>query len=453
MKLFVRDRQFYRTLLLIAVPIALQNLITVMVSMMDTLMIGQLGETQLSAASIASHLWFMLMVFNFGIAGGANVLLSQYWGKEDTATCRRVMAITYKITFGLSILFVLVSQLMPALFMSFFTTDAEVIAYGAAYLRVVGWSYPLYAIANITIMMLRSFGTVNISILVYLTSLVVNTALNYILIFGKCGAPAMGVVGGALATAVARLFELAIAVGYMLWKEKKLRFSLANLRGNNRSLYSKYFGQALPIIGNEIMWGLGTTLTSVVIGRMGVSFVAANSIYTVLNQFVTVLIFGVGNATLTIVGNTIGAGRYELAKQRSLTLYVLALGLGIFSAALTLLLGPILLLCYKTLSPETIWIMHGITKAGAVVVFFQSLAVVGMVGILRAGGDGKFVLICECTFLWGVAVPLGFITGLWLGWPAPVVFFCLKSDEFFKTVICSIRILRFRWLRDITIRD
>lgn len=451
MKLFVRDKQFYKTLLVIAVPIALQNLVTVMVSMMDTLMIGQLGETQLSAASIANQLWFMLMVCCFGVAGGANVLLAQYWGKGDLEVIRRVEAITFKLAFVIAVFFTLISQLLPSQFMGLFTTDAAVIAQGEAYLRIVGWSYPLYALANTAIMMLRSVGTVNISVVVYLVSLVVNTSINYLLIFGSFGAPRLEIRGAAIGTAVARCFEIGITAVYVLFREKKVRFSLKDLLPNNRDLYRKYIAQSVPVIGNEAMWGMGASMVAVVIGRMGTSFVAANSIYTVLNQFVSVMIFGVGNAALTIVGNTIGTGNYELAKQRSLTLYVLGAGVGLFAAALTLGLGPVLLGFYKTLTPETVEIMKDITLVGAVIVFFQALAVVGMVGVLRAGGDSRFVFICEASFLWGVAVPLGFLTGLVLGWPAPVVFLFLKSDEFLKTAVSTVRLLRFRWLRDITI--
>lgn len=451
MKIFVRDKGFYRTLLVIAVPIALQNLVTVMVSMMDTLMIGQLGETQLSAASIANQLWFMLMVSCFGIAGGANVLLAQYWGKGDIAVIRRVEAITFKVTFALSLIFVFISQALPIQFMSLFTTDAAVITLGASYLRIVGWSYPLYALANAAIMMLRSVGTVNISVVVYLVSLVVNTTINYILIFGSFGAPRLEIRGAAIGTAVARCFEIAITGGYILFREKKIRFSLRDLLSNNRDLYRKYIAQSVPVIGNEVMWGVGASMVAVVIGRMGTNFVAANSIYTVLNQFVSVMIFGVGNAALTIVGNTIGTGNYELAKQRSVTLYVLGAGVGIFAAGLTLGLGPVLLGFYKTLTAQTVEIMRQITVVGAIIVFFQALAVVGMVGVLRAGGDARFVFICEAAFLWGVAVPLGFLTGLVFGWPAPAVFLMLKCDEILKTIVSTVRLLRFRWLRDITI--
>lgn len=451
MKLFVRDRNFYKTLLVIAVPIALQNLVTVLVSMMDTLMIGQLGETQLSASSIANQLWFMLMVCCFGVAGGANVLIAQYWGKGDLEVIRRVEAITFKVCFGVSLLFVAVSQLLPSQFMGLFTTDGAVIAQGAAYLRIVGWSYPLYAVANTAIMMLRSVGTVNISVVVYLISLIVNTSINYVLIFGNFGAPRMEIRGAAIGTAVARCFEIAVTGGYLLFREKKIRFSLRNLLGSNRDLYKKYIAQSVPVIGNEAMWGIGASMVAVVIGRMGTNFVAANSIYTVLNQFVSVMIFGVGNAALTIVGNTIGTGDYELAKQRSLTLYALGAGVGIFAAGLTLGLGPVLLGFYDKLSPETVTIMRQITYVGAVIVFFQALAVVGMVGVLRAGGDARFVFVCEAAFLWGVAVPLGFLTGLVFGWPAPLVFLFLKSDEILKTVVSTVRLLRFKWLRDITV--
>lgn len=451
MKLFVKDKEFYKTLLVIAVPIALQNLVTVMVSMMDTLMIGQLGEVQLSATSIANQLWFMLMICCFGIAGGANVLLAQYWGKGDLPVMRRIQAITFKVTFAVSLLFVLISQLFPRQFMGIFTPDPETIALGASYLRIVGWSYPLYALANAAIMMLRSVGTVNISVVVYLVSLIVNTSVNYVLIFGHFGAPRMEIRGAAVGTALSRCFEFGITIIFLLSKEKKIRFSLKDLLPNNRDLYRKYIAQSVPVIGNEAMWGIGASMVAVVIGRMGTNFVAANSIYTVLNQLVTVLIFGVGNAALTIVGNTIGTGNYELAKQRAFTLYILGAGIGILAGGLTLGLGPVLIRFYQNLTPETVEILEKIILVGAVIVFFQALAVVGMVGVLRAGGDSRFVFICEASFLWGFAVPLGFLTGLVLGWPAPAVFFILKSDEVLKTMVSTVRILRFRWLRDITI--
>jgi putative MATE family efflux protein len=451
MRLFVRDKSFYKQLLRIAVPIALQNLITVMVSMMDTLMIGQLGEVQLSATSIANQLWFLLMIICFGISGGANVLIAQYWGKGDVQIIRRVQAMTYKITFVVSLVFLLISLSMPEAFLSIFTTDPEVIAYGAQYLRIIGFSYPLYALANVTIMMLRSVGTVGISVIMYLVSLVVNTVLNYTLIFGHFSAPALGIRGGAVATAVARLFEFAIAIGFLLWKEDKVHFTLRDLLPNNRELYKKYISLSLPVIGNELTWGLGASMVGIVIGRMGTSFVAANSIFSVLSQFVSVLIFGVGNAALTIVGNTIGAGEYEKAKQRSVTLYVIALLIGLFACILTLALGPVLRSFYSGLSAETVDIYNNLVVVGALVSIFIALANVGMVGILRAGGDAKFVFFADVIFLWLVSVPLGFLTGLWLHWPAPVVYLVLKSDEFLKVIFSTVRILRFRWLKDVTL--
>ncbi len=449
MKLFVREKAFYKMLLTIAVPIALQNLITVSVSLMDTLMIGQLGETQLSATSIANQLWFMLMIVCFGVAGGANVLIAQYWGKGDVEVIKRVQAMTYKISLAAALFFGSVALLFPRQFMGIFTTEQAVIEYGAQYLRVIGWSYPLYAMANVAIMMLRSVGTVNISVVVYLTSLVVNTSLNYCLIFGKCGFPRLEMRGGAAATACARLAEFAITAYYILRREGKIRFRLSDLLPNNRALYRKYIEISIPVIGNELMWGLGISMVAVVIGRMGTNFVAANSIYSVLNQFVSVMIFGVGNAALTIIGNTIGSGDYELAKQRSLTLLMLSLGLGLFSAGVTLLLSPVVVSLYN-LSAETVGIALAINRLGALIVFFQSIALIGMVGVLRAGGDAKFVLLCEVIFLWLVAVPAGFYTGLVLGWPAAPVFLLLKCDEILKSMVSVVRIVRFRWLRDVT---
>lgn len=450
MRIFVKDKAFYHSLWVIAIPIALQNLITVAVSMMDTLMIGQLGEVQLSATSIANQLWFMLMVVCFGVAGGANVMLAQYWGKGDTQVMRRVMAMTYKLGLLAALIFSAVALLLPEQFMGIFTVEEEVIHYGAQYLRVIGWSYPLYALGNITIMMLRSIGDVNISVVVYLTSLVVNTSLNYVLIFGKFGAPRLEVRGGAMATVVARCFEFAIAIYYILRREGRICFRLGDLRRSNRDLYGKFAAISLPVIGNEVMWGLGSSAVSVVIGRMGTSFVAANSIYSVLNQFVSVAIFGVGNAALTIVGNTIGSGEQQLARQRSVTFLGLGVLVGAGCTLVTLALGPVLLGFYGNLSLETIQIAQGIIRVGAGIVFFQAFATICMMGVLRAGGDARFVLLCEMAFLWGIAVPLGFVTGLVLHWPAAVVFLFLRCDEVLKAIVSFFRVTSFKWLRDVT---
>lgn len=449
MQLFVRDKPFYRQLVLILVPVAVQNLINVMVSLLDTLMIGQLGEIQLSATSIANQLWFLLMIVCFGISGGANVLIAQYWGKQDVEVIRRVEAMTFKVCFTVSVVFGLIALFLPRQFMSIFTTDTAVIEYGVQYLQIIGFSYPFYALANVEIMMLRSVGTVNISVLVYLVSLIVNASLNYILIFGKLGFPALGIRGGAAATGIARLFEFGVTFGFAFFYEDKIHFSLRDLLPSNRDLYRKYITLSLPVIGNEMTWGLGSSMVAVVIGRMGTSFVAANSIFSVLNQLVSVVIFGASNAALTLVGNTIGAGEYEKAKQRSVTLYVIAILLGLVSFATTLALGPVMLSFYKNLSPSTVDIYHMLVIVGAVIVFFCALSNVGMVGILRAGGDATFVFFADVAFLWLVAVPLGFL-GLILHWPAALVYVCLRIDEVIKVVVSTVRIFRFRWLRDVT---
>ncbi|MCI8650553.1 MAG: MATE family efflux transporter [Anaerotruncus sp.] len=452
MRLFEKDRAFYRMLATIAAPIALQNLITVMVAMMDTLMIGQLGEVQLSATSIANQLWFMMNVLGFGIAGGANVLIAQYWGKQEIPIIRRVEALTLKVGLAAALCFSVVALVFPRQFMSIFTLDQEVISYGCQYLRIIGYSYPIYTLVSISIIMLRSVGTVNISVAVYLVSLVVNTSLNYILIFGKLGAPRLGVQGGAIATCCARVAEALVLLYYLVFREKKIRFHWRDLLSNNAMLYRKYVTLSLPIIGNELIWSTGNAMVSVVIGRMGTSFTAANSIYTVLNQLVTVVIFGVGNAALTIVGNTIGAGHYDLAKERSKRLLWISIWLGLAACAITLVASPLMISMYN-LTAETIQIAHSISRVGALLTIFQSLAVIDMVGVLRAGGDGNFVLLVETVFLWLEALPLGFLAGLKWGWSAPMVFFLLRSDEIFKTLVSTWRICGFKWLRDITVRD
>ncbi|MBC8586152.1 MATE family efflux transporter [Youxingia wuxianensis] len=452
MKLFVRDGTFYKTLVAIAAPVALQNLITFMVSMMDTIMIGALGEVQLSATSIANQLWFILMEICFGVAGGANVISAQYWGKGDVGIIRRIQSITYKTLLVVSVLCSCIALFLPGQFMSVFTTDQGVIEYGIQYLQIIGFSYPLYALASAGIMQLRSIGTVKISVVVYLTSLVVNTFLNWVLIFGNLGAPRMEVRGGALATCVARMFEFGIVTFYVFKVEDKVKFGLKDLRANNRHLYKMYVSQVVPVTCNEMLWVVGSTMVSIVIGRMGTQFVAANSIYSVLNQLVMVSIFGVGSATATIIGNTIGTGEYEMAKERSVTFMVIGALLGVIGTLLTLALGPVMLILYQNIPEATKTLVSQLTVVGSIIVFFQAMAVVSMMGVLRAGGDNKFVLVADVIFMWCISIPLGFLTGFKLGWTPPAVYAVLKCDEVLKTLISAVRVFRFRWLQDITLR-
>lgn len=449
-KIFTNDPPFYQQLRAIAVPVAVQNLITVGVSMLDTLMLGSMGEVQLSASSLANQWFFMLTVINFGLAGGANVLVAQYWGKKEPEEIRKVLSIVYRISIVISLLFSLGAIGCPELIMSIFTNDADVIAAGCRYLTVIGWVYPLYALGNNTIMLLRAVGTVRISLVVYSVSFVVNVFFNWVFIFGNLGAPRMEIQGAALATAIARVVEFLIVVYFLFRKEDKIRFRLPDLRRFDRVMFSGFIRAATPIIFNDMIWAIGNSMITIIMGRMGKEFVAANSINSVVMQFASVALMGTSSAAAAIIGNTIGAGEYDRARERARTLMYIAAIIGAAAGLLIFTIRPFVLGFYNITEVTHSYAMSFMAIT-SVLVFFMAQSSVSMMGTLRGGGDGKFVMVIDVIFMWMICIPLGYIAGLRLGMSAPIVYFIIKCDEMIKSVIGAVRVYRGRWIRDMTV--
>ena len=449
MTLFVRDKSFYKTVIALALPIAMQNLITTGVSMMDTLMIGALGETQLSGASLANQISFIFMVINFGIGSGASVLTAQYWGKRDTQAIRRIMAVMYRLSILLGIITMAATLLFPVQIMHIFSNEDAVIAEGVKYLQIMAFTYIMYGITLTSIGVLRSVETVKISLVVYSISFVVNVFANWVFIYGNLGAPRLEIRGAAIGTLIARITEFLIVVIFILFKEKRVRFTLKDLVRSHSGATAEFGRTAAPVILNEVLWGVGFSMISVVLGRMGSAAVAANSICQVMVQFVSVFLQGVGNAAAVIMGNTVGAGRYEDAQKRAITFIMLALLLGLFAGGLILLVKPFAIGFYNV--PEaTKQLAAQLINVSSVILACQSLAMVTLVGVLRGGGDVRFVLMLDVLFMWAVAVPLGFFTGLVLNWPVPLVFALMKADELLKSICSITRICRGRWIKDFT---
>lgn len=449
-KLFnLDDKEFYTKLFAIVLPIAVQNLINFGVSMLDTLMLGVLGEVQLSAASIANQLSFMFMILSFGIAAGSSVLSAQYWGKGDITQIKKVVSLMYRVVFGLAILFMGAALLIPYQVVRLFITDTAVIEQAVLFLRIIGLSFLFSGFTNTTIGMLRSIGTVKISVVVYSASLVTNAVLNYALIFGKFGFPALGIQGAAIATLIARMVEASIAATFLFKYDKKLGIRLSDLKQLDLELIPVFIRFASPVLLNEMLWTTGNSLVVVIIGRMGREFVAANSICSVLFQFAGVAIFGLSSAASTIIGHTVGEGDYEKAKMRALTFMKLSIVVGLF-ASLIMFTGRNILIEFYNISELARGYAYSITAVASVLVIFQTICMVLMMGILRGGGDTKFVTVADVVFMWLVALPLGAYTGLKLGLPVAVVYGCLKCDEVLKTFLSAARVLRGRWIKDIT---
>ena len=447
--IITRDKRFYRLLFSIALPIAVQNLITFMVSMVDTLMVGALGEIQLSAVSIANNLFFVLTILMFGLAGGSNIMISQYWGKGNVKTIHKILAIMYRVCLLITCIFIFIAVFLPKYFMGIFTTDKAVIDFGASYLRIVCIGYLFYSITNCTIMMLRSVKTVSISIIVYTASLVVNSILNWILIFGNLGAPELGIRGAAIATVCARITEFSIVLVFMFIYERKIGLKLEHLLKLDKEILKDYVGLCTPVLCNELLWAIGASMISVIVGRMGTEVVAANSINGVAHQFVTVFIFGMSNATAVIIGNTIGEGKKEKAKEYAYSIGVFSVVMGCISGLMILLIKPFVVNFYNVSYSTKLIAMEIMTVTSGIIVF-QSLASNFMMGVLRGGGDAKFVLINDLIFMWLVAIPGGFFVAFVLELPVALVFLVIKCDEILKSLTSVYRIISGKWVNDVT---
>ena len=447
--LITRDKKFYRLLLGIALPIAVQNLITFMVSMVDTLMVGALGEIQLSAVSIANNLFFVLTILMFGLAGGSNIMISQYWGKGNVKTIHKILAIMYRVCLLITGIFIFIALFLPKYFMGIFTTDKAVIDFGASYLRIVCIGYLFYSITNCTIMILRSVKTVSISIIVYTASLVVNSILNWIFIFGNLGAPELGIRGAAIATVCARITEFSIVLVFMFIYERKIGLKIEHLLKLDKEILKDYVGLCTPVLCNELLWAIGASMISVIVGRMGTEVVAANSINGVAHQFVTVFIFGMSNATAVIIGNTIGEGKKEKAKEYAYSIGIFSVVMGCISGLMILLIKPFVVNFYNVSYSTKLIAMEIMTVTSGIIIF-QSLASNFMMGVLRGGGDAKFVLINDLIFMWLVAIPGGFFVAFVLELPVALVFLVIKCDEILKSLTSVYRVISGKWVNDVT---
>ena len=440
---------FYRQVVMLALPIVLQNLITSALGMADTFMVGMLGEVPMAAVTLANIPLFALQMFIFGVQSGSSVLVSQYWGKQEMEAINRVLGVALWVVLVVSALFAGVLLVCPVEFLSLFGNEPEVIALAAQYGSIAGLSYVCNAFTMMYVAAYRSMERPKLGLYILVASMAINTFLNWVLIFGKLGCPALGIEGAAIATVIARGIEFSIALFYILRMEKKIGYTLGHFFRYDRSFIRDFAVNVTPVILNELAWSLGNSMVLVVMGRMGRDFVTANTITQVATQVVQVFIIGLSNATAVIIGNSIGAGERQRTWDLARSIVVVGAAFGAMAAALMLLLrGPFISL-YNV--PEaTKALTSQVMASAAFIIFFQSHSFIGLMGILRGGGDNRFVLFCEAFFLWGVAIPAGFAAGLWLGLPAPLVYIVLRSDEIIKNIVGLPRIWGGKWIRDVT---
>lgn len=440
---------FYRCVSALVIPMALQNLINVGVTATDVFMLGRVGENVLSGASLAGQIQFIMMLIFFGITAGATVLTAQYWGKKDTQTIEKILGMGLSMGLLTACVFSALALAVPEMLMSIYTSDKEVIEEGAAYLRIVGISYLFMAVTQVYLNIMRSVERVIIATVVYFISLLVNICLNAVLIFGLFGAPRLEVRGAAAATLCARLTEMLLVLFYARFKNKIIRIHIRNMIHFDRVLFGDYIRYSVPVVLNELMWGLGTSCNTAIIGHMGSEAVAANSVAQVARQLAQVVVFGISNATAVWLGKTLGERKTEHAKAYAKRFTILALLLGVCGGLLILVLGPVAAGAL-TLSPLSRRYLSFMFFVMSYFVVAQAFNTTMVCGIFRSGGDTKFGLFMDVGTMWGCSILLGAVAAFVFHASVPVVYAILLSDELIKVPLCLWRYRKYKWLNNVT---
>ena len=443
-----KDKKFLRKAMAITIPITLQALLNTSLNLVDNVMIGSLGQSSIAAVGLANKVFFVFTLLLFGIVSGSSILTAQYFGKNDVKNIRKVLGMSLIIGLIGSIIFVIPSLICPEIVMSIFTPNENTIKIGASYLAIAAISYPLTAITNVYIALLRGVNQVKAPVVVTLISIIIKVILNYILIFGHFGIPALGVRGEAIATIIARVFECTCILSMVYLENGPAAAKFKELISINKNFVKLYFSTVSPVIINEFMWGLGVTIYSLVYGRMGDAAVAAVTISQTVEQIVTVIFQGISAATAVILGNELGANKLEDAKTHSKYFIILQF---IFA----LLMG---LVCFFIRNPLislfNVSEMVGADISKCLIFFilylpFKSFNWVNIVGILRSGGDTKAALTLDITGVWCVGIPLAYLGGILLGLPIYVVYAMVAFEEVYKFIFGFRRYKQKIWLRNL----
>ncbi len=442
------NKKFYRNLFAITLPIVLQNLIASSLNMLDTVMIGKVGETELAAVGIANQYYFLFTLFILGVSGGCGVLIAQLWGKKDKDNIKKVLSKALIISLLVSLAFLFVGFIMPEKIMRLFNKDVLVVSIGSEYLRITVISYIFTCITFTFASALRSIGNTKLPMFASLVGLITNGVLNYILIFGKLGIPALKTPGAAIATLIARIFECLIIIFVVYFKDKILNIKLNNFRGLSKNLTKTFTKVTTPIVLNEICWGLGNVTYIGIYARIGTRAAASIQICSTIMNLFMVFTFGLAYAAVVIIGNEIGANREESAIEASKRISSI-------SILIAFVLGIILFMLAKPIT-SFFNVSDEVKAASTYILYVYSLLMivkvynaVMIVGILRGGGDAAYGSILQGITLWFIGIPLAFTAAFILHLPVYYVVAFTAVEEIIKVFLIIKRFKSFKWLKNI----
>ena len=442
-------RIFYRKLWGLVFPIAIQNLMTALVSASDAFMLGFVSQTSLSAVSLATQIQFVHNLFMLALTIGATTLAAQYWGKGDTDSVEEILAIVLKISMAVSVVFFIAAMFFSGFLMRIFTNDIRLIQAGIPYLRIVSVSYLFMGFSQIYLCIMKNSGRTAKSTIYGSVAVVINIGFNVIFIFGLAGFPAMGIAGAALATTVSRALELLLTI-YENMHRSLVCVRLKYIRNSSKKLKKDFWHYTTPVLGNELVWGCGFTMFSVIMGHLGSDAVAANSVANILKNIIACVCNGIGIGAGIIVGNKLGKGEMERATEYGNRLFKLAVFAGAVSGLILLAVSPVLRIFTGSLSAQAHSYLKNMMYICTYYMIGKSVNATVIAGVFCAGGDTKFGLKCDAVTMWVILIPIGMITAFVLKLPIMVVYFIISMDEIIKLPAVYRHYKKYNWVRNLT---
>ena len=447
----IREKQFYRLFFGLTMSLALQNLLTFGVNLLDTVMLGRYSQAAMGGVSLCNQFQFLLQMLVSGAGEGAVVLGAQYWGRGDLKPIPHIIGAALRFGGGMAVgLFALALE-VPETLLGLLSSDAAVVEQGVAYMRIICFTYVIFTLTNILVASLRSIGVVKIGYMISFSTLCINGILNYCLIYGNLGFPELGVRGAAIATLVSRCVELLIVAVYLKFFERRLHLRVRSLVRMDKSYLKDYAHISLPVLVNQALWGVAQMVQTGILGHRGGDVTAANAIAVQVYQVLSVVSYGAASAAAILVGKTVGSGQKEQLRQLVSTLERMFLLLGIAAgAAIWAVRGPVLALFGGTLTQQASQLAMSFMAVLAVTTVGTSYQMACDNGIIRGGGDTAFSAKMNLVSMWLILVPVAAAAAFWWNAPPTVVFFLLKWDQLYKILPVALRLHSWKWVRVVT---
>ncbi|MBP9988705.1 MAG: MATE family efflux transporter [Ruminococcus sp.] len=446
-KLF-SDRNFYRNLIKLALPIAFQNLMLASVAAADAIMLGSIEQDSMSAVSLATQIQFVQNMIIFALTSATAVLGAQYWGKQDKKSMNDIFCLSLRLCGIVSILFFIGCLFFPRFLMLLFTNEEVLIEIGVKYLRIAGWSYLLTGISQCYLTMMKVSDHAAVTAKLSFATVMINIVLNAVFIYGLFNAPKMGAQGAALATLISRIIEFAFSI-LISFRKDYIHPELKGMFSRNKLLSQDYFKCMLPLLASSLLWGIGFTTYSAFMGHMGTQAAAANSIAAVVRDLICCMCNGLASGGGIMVGNRLGSGNLEKGKEYGIRLAILAFICGIISSIIMFVLTPVVLK-FVHITPEARKFLLQMMIIMSVYMIGRAVNTIIINGIFAAGGDTFFDMYSLIICTWCLAVPLAALGTFKFGWPVWIVYSCTCLDEVGKIPWVMIHFKKYKWVKDLT---